>query len=267
MMKYVKITFVATLAALATVQTTFAQSTTSRSNVATNASQRELERTAALIEDSKSSKDKKDIMLQTGKVLKNAYVLDKRPNGLSVAHDDGVMFIHFSDMPLEMQKKYNYNPIKAAAYERDLQKSRKAAEKAEMDRKADQEEAVRKAAARMKDQAIFKKRQRIKELELQIDELKRKTSAMDRNIERNQSERFHLATTGTGSVRVATPFGFGRIGGHNNVSTVLNETRRETENLQMRRDNAAQDLIDLQLRLESEKHELGVMMDNADSLF
>ena len=37
------------------------------------------------------------VTLRSGKVLTDAYILDKKPNGITVAYKDGAMFIPFSD--------------------------------------------------------------------------------------------------------------------------------------------------------------------------
>ena len=46
------------------------------------------------------------VTLRSGKVLKDAYILDKKPNGITVAYKDGAIFIPFSDMPLDYQQKF-----------------------------------------------------------------------------------------------------------------------------------------------------------------
>ena len=70
------------------------------------------------------------VTLRSGKVLQDAYILDKKPNGITVAYKDGAMFIPFSDMPLDYQQKFGYDPIKSARYEKKLYEQKKIAEKA-----------------------------------------------------------------------------------------------------------------------------------------
>ncbi|GEM_PF-3821892 len=61
-----------------------------------------------------------NITLPDGRVLENAFVMSERPDGLEIGHKNGVMFVDFRDLPVEIQKKYNYSPEKAAKYQADI---------------------------------------------------------------------------------------------------------------------------------------------------
>ena len=54
---------------------------------------------------------KHDLTLKSGKVLKDAYILDKKPNGITFGHKDGCSFVRFSDMPEKAQKYFNYRDL------------------------------------------------------------------------------------------------------------------------------------------------------------
>jgi hypothetical protein len=77
--------------------------------------------------------------LASGRVLKNAYIISRTPAGLNVGHETGVVFVPFSEMSEERQKKYKYDPEKAAEYlarRKEAQKTRAlrlAKKKAEQD--------------------------------------------------------------------------------------------------------------------------------------
>ena len=58
----------------------------------------------------------KEVKLSDGRVLINPVVLEQEPDGLSIGHQNGVVFVKFSDLPEKVQKKYNYNPKAAAKY-------------------------------------------------------------------------------------------------------------------------------------------------------
>ena len=91
---------------------------------------------AAFAADSeKDSAKTHTVTLRSGKVLQEAYILDKKPNGITVAFKDGCMFIPFSDMPLEYQQKFGYDPIKSARYEKKLKDQQKIREIEETARK------------------------------------------------------------------------------------------------------------------------------------
>ena len=46
----------------------------------------------------KDKVEKHDITLNSGKVLHDATILDKKPNGVTFGHKDGCTFVRYSDM-------------------------------------------------------------------------------------------------------------------------------------------------------------------------
>ncbi len=56
--------------------------------------------------------------LPNGKVLENPYVISQKPDGVLVGHKYGAIFVKFADLPVDMQKKFNYDPKVAAEYQR-----------------------------------------------------------------------------------------------------------------------------------------------------
>ena len=93
--------------------------------------------TAAFAADTDKGKGTgKQTVMRDGTVVEDAYILDKKPNGITLAYKDGCMFIRFSDMPLEYQKAFGYDPIKSARYEKKLDEQKKAYEKEEEKLKA-----------------------------------------------------------------------------------------------------------------------------------
>ena len=53
-----------------------------------------------------STKDKAEtrtITLKNGKVLQDAYILDKKPNGVTFGYKEGAAFVRYSDMPTAAQ--------------------------------------------------------------------------------------------------------------------------------------------------------------------
>ena len=57
--------------------------------------------TAVFAADTDKDAEKHTVTLRSGKVLQDAYILDKKPNGITLAYKGGCKFIYFSDMPLE----------------------------------------------------------------------------------------------------------------------------------------------------------------------
>lgn len=64
------------------------------------------------------AKDKDEIVLEDGRVLKNPYIISKNPAGLNIGHKSGVIFIPFSEMSKERQKQFDYNPKEAQKYKK-----------------------------------------------------------------------------------------------------------------------------------------------------
>ena len=42
--------------------------------------------------------EKHDVTLKSGKVLKDAYILDRKPNGITFGYKDGCSFVRFTDL-------------------------------------------------------------------------------------------------------------------------------------------------------------------------
>jgi hypothetical protein len=47
---------------------------------------------------------------------KNYQVMRTEPDGIVVKHDSGIAKLYFWELPTDLQKKYNYDPEKAAAF-------------------------------------------------------------------------------------------------------------------------------------------------------
>ena len=66
-------------------------------------------------------------------------------------------------------------------------------------------------------------------------------------------------------VCVDTPWGVGRIRtSSNNNSAVRNKLMKEVDTMSVKRDNQAQDVIDLQLKLEAAQKTLAKMKESSD---
>ena len=131
--------------------------------------------------------------LPNGKVLEDPYVMSQLPNGLEIGHKSGIIFVKFADLPENVRKKYNYDPVKAAEYE-DQQQEYK--EKLKIDKEArDAEEA----AARAENQKIMLNWQ-VSQLDLEIQKtearikfLKDEIPRLDREYENCLNKSVELA--------------------------------------------------------------------------
>ena len=203
------------------------------------------------------------VTLRSGKVLQDAYILDKKPNGVTVAHKDGAMFIPFSDMPLDYQKKFGYDPIKSARYEKKLIDQKKIAEREEEERKA--KEAKRKAQddKRYKDRRLLEQQQKVRRLELELEEAQKRLETTDKTIGENRSTLAGMTTMDSSRVSIESPWGYGgRIRSGKNNAVLTNRLMKENDKLEFNRGNQAQDVIDLKLKLEAAQRSLELMKKN-----
>jgi len=209
----------------------------------------------------KNGKTTQTITLRSGKVLQDAYILDKKPNGITLAYHDGCMFIPFSDMPLEYQKKFGYDPIKSARYEKKLEEQKKAAAKEEAARKAKEKQRQAEEDKRYKNRRINEQQQKVRKLELQLEEAKKRLDTTEKTISENRAA-LGLSAIDSSQVSIESPWGYGeriRSGKHNSV--VTNRLIKEVDTLSSKRGNQAQDVIDLQLKLEAAQRTLDEMLD------
>ena len=207
--------------------------------------------TAVFAADSKTTEkpQKRTVTLQSGKVLEDAYVLDKKPNGVTVGYKDGCIFVRYSDMPEKIQKQFGYNKEESDKYEKKIEDQKKANQKAAQEQKAKEKKQKSEQNKRNRERQIAQQEQTVRKLELQLEEAKKQLQNMESTV--SQDRNAHVSTVGNNSrVSVDTPWGVNRIRTSNN-SAVRNKLMREVDTVSVKRDNQAQNVIDLQLKLES----------------
>lgn len=193
--------------------------------------------------------EKHDIKLKSGKVLKDAYILDKKPNGVTLGHKDGCTFVRYADMPTKVQTNFGYDPDEAAKYEKKIEDQKKANQKAAEKQKAKEQKQKSEQDKRNKQRRIEQQEQTVRKLELQLEEAKKQLQNMESTV--SQDRNALVSTVGNNSqVSVDTPWGVNRIRTSNN-SAVRNKLMKEVDTVSVKRDNQAQNVIDLQLKLES----------------
>ena len=210
----------------------------------------------------KNKTEKRTVTLRSGKVLEDAVILDKKPNGITLGYKDGATFIPYSDMPTEIQQKFGYDPIKSARYEKKIDDQKKAAKKAQEEQKAKEERQKTEQDKRNKDRRISQQQQKVRKLELELEEAKKKLDTMDNTV---SEDRGALVSTLDNSSRVSvdTPWGVGRVRTSSNNSAVRNKLMKEVDTMSVKRDNLAQDVIDLQLKLEAAQKTLNTLLENS----
>lgn len=210
--------------------------------------------------------EKHDITLNNGKVLKDAYILDKKPNGITFGHKEGCTFVRFSDMPEGAQKYFNYDPNKAASYEKKIEDQKKANQKAAEKQKAKEKQQQAERDQRNKERRINQQEQTVRKLELQLEEARKRLQNTENIV--SQDRGALVSTVGSNNdtrVRVDTPWGVGRIKTSRvNNGAVRNKLMKEVDTMSFKRDNQAQDVIDLQLKLEAAQKTLEKMKESSN---
>ena len=211
---------------------------------------------------SKDKVEKRTVTLKSGKVLEDAVILDKKPNGITLGYKDGAAFIPYSDMPLEFQQKFGYDPVKSARYEKKIDDQKKANKKAQDEQKAREKQQKAEQDQRNKDRRISQQQQKVRKLELELEEAQKKLDDMDSTVSQDRSA---LVSTLDNNSRVSvdTPWGVGRVRTSSNNSAVRNKLMKEVDTMSVKRDNLAQDVMDLQLKLEAAQKTLNTLLENS----
>lgn len=214
--------------------------------------------------DSDKSKDKngpatKTVKLKDGRVLEDAFILDKKPNGITIAYKEGCMFIRYSDMPYEYQQIFGYDAIKSARYEKKADEQKRAIKKAEEEQKAREKEQKEEQNKRNRDGRINRQQQTVSRLEFELEEAKKKLENTKKTVSQDRGALMSSLGSSSDRVCVDTPWGIGRIRTGGN-SAVRNKLLKEVDALNAKRDNQAQDVIDLQMKLEAAQKTLETML-------
>ena len=208
--------------------------------------------TAAFAADTDKTPDtskKRTVTLQkSGKVLEDAYVLDKRPNGVTVGYKDGCIFVRYADMPENIQKQFGYNKEESDKYEKKIEDQKKANQKAAQEQKAKEKKQKSEQDKRNKERQIAQQEQTVRKLELQLEEAQKQLKTMEDTV--SQDRGALVSTLNDNQVNVDTPWGF-RANSSNRNAAVRNKLMKEVDTTSVKRDNKAQDVIDLKLKLEA----------------
>lgn len=207
--------------------------------------------TAVLAADSAKTTEKtkkSTVTLQSGKVLEDAYVLDKKPNGVTVGYKDGCIFVRYTDMPETIQKKFGYNKEEADKYEKKIEDQKKSNKKAAEQQKAKEKKQKAEQNRRNRERQIAQQEQTVRRLELQLEEAQKQLKTMEDTV--NQDRGALVSTLNADQVSIDTPFGL-RARSSNRNSAVRNKLMKEVDTTSVKRDNKAQDVIELKLKLEA----------------
>lgn len=85
-----------------------------------------------------------DLATTEGQIYRNVQVRNIEPDGLTFHHDGGVTRVGFTALPEELQKKYEYDPKAAVAYQKAMTEAKKQAENGQAAIRAQNEAAHQK---------------------------------------------------------------------------------------------------------------------------
>jgi len=211
----------------------------------------------------KDTLEKHDVKLKNGKVLQDAVILDKKPNGVTFGHKDGATFVRYSDMPEKVQQYFGYDPDEAAKYEKKIENQKKANQKAMEKQKAKEKKQKTEQDKRNKERRIAQQEQTVRKLELQLDEAKKRLQNTENIVSQDRGALVSTVSSNSNSrVCVDTPWGVNRVRTSNSNSAVRNKLMKEVDTLSVKRDNQAQDVIDLQLKLEAAQKTLDKLRED-----
>ena len=205
--------------------------------------------------------EKHDVTLKSGKVLQDAFILDKKPNGITFGYKDGCAFVRFTDLPDKVQKYFNYDPEEAAKYEKKMEDQKKANQKAAEKQKAKEQKQKAEQDKRNRERRIAQQEQTVRKLELQLDEAKKRLQNTENTVKQDRGAL--VSTLNTNQVSIDNPWGF-RVKTSNNNGAVRNKLLNEVDTMSVKRDNQAQDVIDLQLKLEAAQKTLEKLKESSD---
>ena len=222
--------------------------------------------TAVFAADTDKSKTvKRTITLKSGKVLEDAVVLDKKPNGVTLGYKDGAAFVPYTDMPTKAQEYFGYDPDAAAKYEKKIEDQKKANQKATEKQKAKEQKQKTEQDKRNKERRIAQQEQTVRKLELQLEEAKKRLENTENTVSQDRSALVSTVSNNNNSrVSVDTPWGVSRVRTSSNNSAVRNKLMKEVDTMSVKRDNQAQDVIDLQLKLESAQKTLDKLRESSN---
>lgn len=211
--------------------------------------------------DSSGETAKRTVTLRSGKALQDAYILDKKPNGITLAYKDGCMFVPFSDMPLEFQQIFGYDPIKSARYEKKLDERKKAAAKEESERKAREKKRKAEEDKHYKKPFVNAQLQTVRKLESQLEEAKKRLATTQGDVSQDRNASVGMSSIGPNGACIESPWGYGgriRSGAHS--AAVTNKFVKEIDASNAERDKQVLDVIVLQLKLEAAQMALDEML-------
>lgn len=113
-----------------------------------------------------------DYTMPSGRVLRNAYVMERKPDGVVVGHETGVMFVKYDQMPENLSRELGYDPEKCASYEEAQRKAQAAGQKQQAEKAAADAKFRQELHSRQEKYRITELADKIRATEVRIERLK-----------------------------------------------------------------------------------------------
>jgi uncharacterized membrane protein YgcG len=168
-----------------------------------------------------------DYTMSSGRVLKNAYVVETKPNGVVVGHSTGVMFVKYKKLPADISKQLGYDPAKCAKYEEKKRKKKKKRRERNVAKHAKNAKFNKELKIRRGQYRIVELEDKIKSTELRIEFLKTEIPKLESDSKGFLSQAVKLSSVSSGGGN-----GFSRNGswgGGGSSSRVRSSNRREVK--------------------------------------
>ncbi|MDD3119466.1 MAG: hypothetical protein PHQ27_09820 [Victivallales bacterium] len=127
------------------------------------------------------------IEMPGGEIYHHPKVVEVRPDGVSIMHDNGVAFWPYSQLPEAVRKKFHYNPVAAQKYTDELLLRRQQLDVLKREKEifnADEQVYINLESARYQCTAL---RMKIDAVKRQIQWDKQKTSQINTDVEQDRS--------------------------------------------------------------------------------
>ncbi|MDD5597219.1 MAG: hypothetical protein PHV82_04705 [Victivallaceae bacterium] len=164
-----------------------------------------------------------DYTMPSGRVLKNAYVMERKPNGVVVGHETGVMFVKYDQLPEKLSRQLGYDPEKCAGYEQAQRQAKNARQKQQAAKVAADAKFRKELHSRQEKYKIVELEDKIKATEVRIERLKMEIPKLEADSKDYLGKAVELAgDSGGGSTRT-----FSRGGIWSSSSTSNRDTNRQ----------------------------------------
>lgn len=131
--------------------------------------------------------------LPNGRVLQHPYIMEKSPDGITIGHDEGCIFVRYKDLSPELQKKFNYDPVAAAKYAAQVA-ALDAQRKQQMAEQARQNALVQQQVDKLQQQeGIQEQKYRIQRLQMEIDNIKADLPQLEKFAQDNHQSSINIA--------------------------------------------------------------------------